>query len=147
MNTFPLPEACQSRRYLQELNGPITLFPHLPPSLIHKRTWHPGLNKVVILRLSSLPSSWSTGSLNKIIFFASVSHLWDLLAYCVVVSTTNGHLSRGLPATEQQGPLSSASMEIETRAPAAVNLQNPLREFKVVWDMLSAGTLVGQVFI
>ena len=51
MNTFPLPEACQSRRYLQELNGPITLFPHLPPPLIHKRTWHPGLNKMVILRL------------------------------------------------------------------------------------------------
>ena len=147
MNTFPLPGACQSRRYLQELNGPITLFPHLPPPLIHKRTWHPGLNKMVILRLSSLPSSWPTGSLIKIIFFPSVSHLWDLLAYCVVVSTTNGHLSRTLPATEQQGHLSSASVEIETSTTAAVNLQNPLGEFKVEWDELSPGTLVRQVFI
>ena len=39
-----------SRRYLQELNDLFTLFPHLPPSLIHKITWHPIPDKIVVLR-------------------------------------------------------------------------------------------------
>ena len=38
----PQSEACHSRGHLQGLNSLFTLFPHLPPSLIHKRTWHPG---------------------------------------------------------------------------------------------------------
>ena len=32
------------------LNGLFTLFPHSPPSLIHKRTWHSDPDKMVILR-------------------------------------------------------------------------------------------------
>ena len=37
--TYPLPEACHSRRYLQELNGLFIMFTHLPRSMVHKRTW------------------------------------------------------------------------------------------------------------
>ena len=39
---IPLPEACHSRRHLQELNGLFYFVSYLPPSLIHRRTWHPG---------------------------------------------------------------------------------------------------------
>ena len=42
---IPLPEACHSRRHLQRLNSLFTLFPHLPSSLILKRTWQPGPGK------------------------------------------------------------------------------------------------------
>ena len=77
----PLPEACRSRRHLQELNGLFTLFPHLPPFLILRRTWHPGLDKMVILRHSSVIFSVSR-SLNKV---PSLSQhlISDLLAYRV----------------------------------------------------------------
>ena len=47
------------------------------------------------------------------------------------VSTTNWHLPRALPRTEQQRHLPSASMEIEPYAAIAVDLQQPLREFRV----------------
>ena len=47
------------------------------------------------------------------------------------VSTTNWHLPRALPVTEQQRHLPSASMETEPHAAIAVDLQQPLREFKV----------------
>ena len=50
INTSPLPKACHSRRYLQEFNGLFTLFPHLPPSLIHERIWHPGPDNMLIMR-------------------------------------------------------------------------------------------------
>ena len=33
-----------------KMNGRFTLLPHLPPSLIYKRTWHLDPNKIVILR-------------------------------------------------------------------------------------------------
>ena len=47
------------------------------------------------------------------------------------VSTTNWHLPRALPTTEQQRYLPSASRETELRAAIAVDLQQPLREFRV----------------
>ena len=47
-----------------------------------------------------------------------------------VVSTTNWHLPRALPMTEQQMHLPSASVEIEPHAAVAVDLQHPLREFR-----------------
>ena len=46
------------------------------------------------------------------------------------MSTTNWHL-RALPVTEHQRHLLSASMEIEPHAAIAVDLQQPLREFRV----------------
>ena len=45
--------------------------------------------------------------------------------------TTNWHLPRALPATEQQRPLPSASTEIEPHAAIAVDLYQPLRECRV----------------
>ena len=47
------------------------------------------------------------------------------------VSTTNWHLPRALPTTEQQRRLPSASTEIEPYAAVAIDLQQPLREFRV----------------
>ena len=47
------------------------------------------------------------------------------------MSTTNWHLPRALPMTEQQKHLPSASTEIEAHAAPAVDLQQPLREFRV----------------
>ena len=47
------------------------------------------------------------------------------------LSSTNWHLPRALPMTEQQRCLPSASMEIEPHAATAVDLQLPLREFRV----------------
>jgi len=47
------------------------------------------------------------------------------------LSTTNWHLARALPRTEQQRHLPSASREIEPHAAIAVELQQPLREFRV----------------
>ena len=49
----------------------------------------------------------------------------------LIVSTTNRYLPRALPMTEQQRHLPSASMEIKPYATIAVNLQQPLREFRV----------------
>ena len=46
------------------------------------------------------------------------------------VSTTNWHLPRALPTTEQRH-LPSASTESEPCAAIAVDLQQPLREFRV----------------
>ena len=47
------------------------------------------------------------------------------------VSTTNWHLPRALPTAEQQRHLPSASMETEPHAAIAVDLHQPLREFRV----------------
>jgi len=47
------------------------------------------------------------------------------------MSTTNWHLSGLLPASEQQGHLPSAWMEVEPCAAAGVDLQNLLREFRM----------------
>ena len=47
------------------------------------------------------------------------------------MSTTNWHLPRALPTTEQQRHLPSASMETKPHAAIAVDLQQPLREFRV----------------
>ena len=47
------------------------------------------------------------------------------------MSTTNWHLPRALPMTEQQRHLPSASMETEPHSAIAVDLQQPLREFRV----------------
>ena len=52
------------------------------------------------------------------------------------VSTTSWHLPRALPTTEQQRPLPSASAETEPHAAVAVDLQQPLREFRVKWGTL-----------
>ena len=52
------------------------------------------------------------------------------------MSTTDWHLPRELPTTEQQRHLSSASMEIELQASIAVDLQQSLREFSVEWGTL-----------
>ena len=53
-----------------------------------------------------------------------------------VLSTTNWHLPRALPMTGQQRHLSSALTEIEHHAAIAVDLQQPLREFRVDWGTL-----------
>ena len=47
------------------------------------------------------------------------------------MSATNWHLPRALPMTEEQRRLPSASTEIEPHAAIAVDLQQPLREFRV----------------
>ena len=47
------------------------------------------------------------------------------------MSTTNWHLPRALPLTEQQRHLPSASTEIGHHAAIAVDLQQSLREFTV----------------
>jgi len=47
------------------------------------------------------------------------------------VPTINWDLPRALPMTEQQEHLPSASVETESCAAAAVDLQHPLRKFKV----------------
>ena len=47
------------------------------------------------------------------------------------MSTTNWHLPRAVPMTEQQSHLPSASTEIEPHVAIAVDLQHPLREFRV----------------
>jgi len=46
------------------------------------------------------------------------------------MSTTNWYLPRALPTTEQR-LLLSVSTEIEPLAAIAVNLQQPLREFRM----------------
>ena len=45
-------------------------------------------------------------------------------------------LTRALPTTEQQSHLPSASTETEPHAAIAVDLQQPLREFRVDWGTL-----------
>ena len=52
------------------------------------------------------------------------------------MSTTNWHLPRALPMAGKQRCLPSASLETEPRAAAAVDLQQPLREFRVEWGAL-----------
>ena len=47
------------------------------------------------------------------------------------VSTTDWHLPGALPKTEQQRHLPPASRETEPHAALAVDLQQPLREFRV----------------
>ena len=54
---------------------------------------------------------------------------------CVCVCTTNWHLSRSLPMTEQRH-MPSASTETEPHAAIADDLQQPLREFRVERGML-----------
>ena len=49
----------------------------------------------------------------------------------LMLSTTNWHLPRSLPTTEQQCHLPSASAEIEPHAAVAVDLQQSLREFRM----------------
>ena len=50
---------------------------------------------------------------------------------CLEMSTTNWHLPRALPTAGKQRRLPSASLETEPRAAAAVDLQQPLRKFRV----------------
>ena len=62
---------------------------------------------------------------------AEMSDEWDLAQRLKFVSTTNWHLPRALPVTEQRRYLSSASSEIEPHAAIAIDLQQSLRAFKV----------------
>ena len=55
------------------------------------------------------------------------------------ISTTNWHLPRALPMTEEQRHLPSASMEIEPHAAITVDLQQSLREFRVERGTLLQG--------
>ena len=61
------------------------------------------------------------------------------------MSTTNWHLPRALPRTEQQSCLSPASMEIEAHAAIAGDRQQPLSSG---WSEAHCApeNLVGQVF-
>ena len=52
------------------------------------------------------------------------------LSSFVVMSTTNWHMPKALPATEQQVHLPSASVETEPCAAAADDLEHALREFR-----------------
>ena len=47
------------------------------------------------------------------------------------LSATNWHLAKALSSSEKQRHLPSASMEIEPHAATSVDLQQPLREFRV----------------
>ena len=62
------------------------------------------------------------------------------------LSTTNWHLPRALPMTEKQRHLPSASAETEPHAAISVDLQQPLREFRVERALCAPGNRVGQVF-
>ena len=55
----------------------------------------------------------------------------QLILSLSLMSTTNWHLPRALPMAEKRRHLPSASLETEPRAAAAVDLQQPLREFRV----------------
>ena len=59
----------------------------------------------------------------------------------VILSTTNWHLQRAMPTTEQQRHLPSASMETEPCATITVDLQQLLREFRVEWALYAPGNL------
>ena len=62
----------------------------------------------------------------------SITGSWFTIAdYNKLMSTTNWHLTRALPMTEQQGRLPSVSAELEPCAAAPVALSTPLREFRV----------------
>ena len=50
----------------------------------------------------------------------------------MLLSTTNWHLPRALPTTEQQRHLPAASTETEPHAAIAVDLQQPLRDVRGV---------------
>ena len=60
------------------------------------------------------------------------------------LSATNWQLAKALSSSEKQRHLPSASMEIEPHAATSVDLQQPLREFRVEGGTLcsreSAGT-------
>ena len=56
---------------------------------------------------------------------------WAQFLEISTLSTTNWHLPKALPMTEQQRHLPPASREIEPHAAIAVDLQQPLREFRV----------------
>ena len=62
------------------------------------------------------------------------------------MSTKKWHLPRALPRTERQRRLPSASMEIESHTAIAVDLQQPLREFRWTEAPCAPRNLVGQVF-
>ena len=61
---------------------------------------------------------------------------WAQFLEISTLSTANWHLPRALPMTEQQRHLPPASTEIEPHAALAVDLQQPLREFRVEWGTL-----------
>ena len=63
----------------------------------------------------------------------------------LMLSTTNWHLPRSLPTTEQQCHLPSASMEIEPYIDIAVEFQKPLREFRWSEVLCAPGNLMGQL--
>ena len=62
---------------------------------------------------------------------SGIAKSWTQLSSFVVMSTTNWHMPKALLAAEQQGHLPSASMETERCAAAAIDLQRPLREFRM----------------
>ena len=55
-----------------------------------------------------------------------------IIGLTMLLSTINWHLPRALPTTEQQRHLSTASTETEPHVAVAVDLQQPLREFRGV---------------
>ena len=65
---------------------------------------------------------------------------------CIILLTTNWHLPRALPRTEQQRHLPSASREIEPPAAVAADFQQSLREFRWSKALCAPGNLVGQDF-
>ena len=62
--------------------------------------------------------------------------IWTQDSLTSQLSTTNWHLPRALPMSDQQRHLPSASKEVEPHAAIAVDLQQPLREFRVEWGTL-----------
>ena len=58
-----------------KINGLFTLLPHLTTSLFYKRTWRSDPTRWLFWHIN-LPSSWSASFPNKIVFFASILHLW-----------------------------------------------------------------------
>ena len=90
------------------MNGLFTLLPHLPLSLIYKRTWHPDPKKMVILR-QSLPCSRSASSPIKVsslpqhlslgFIGLSCSKQSELELGIKIISYVNGWLSKGMPDT------------------------------------------------
>ena len=104
---------------------------------------------------SASPRTKPLGPVGQQAWFPQLSGPFDVMTQghticcdssCLEMSTTNWHLPRALPMTEQQRHLPSASMEIEPHAAITVDLNTP--GWSSWWSEASCapGNLVGQVF-
>ena len=107
---------------------------HVHSWLIHVNVWQKPLQycKVISFQLKKKKKNWEwafPATRDKMVMKCPPKYGW-IYDHKGAVSTTNGHLPRALPMTEQQRHLPSA-MVIEHNAAIAVDLHQPVREFKV----------------